>query len=317
MFGFSKKKSGGPQQPAGPRIPTERVSSLSSQGLSEPEIIKTLREEGYSPLEVDRGMKEALRTGTGAQMAPPPPQQPVQPPPPRKEPPQSPYGTSTPHLQPSSQPPPQAASQPPGSAFPQQLPKSGFTPTAWEGDDDLDADFGKPLPREKKLGPEPFLSDMDEELPPIPEREEREPLPFARQPLPRGGEDKRRMEIEELTEQITDEKWQEMLNRVRTLEDKIDGAEAQLKSGETAHGEVPSVPEIENLKQDLEDQKNSINETNARIDSLEEVVKGSLTPMMESIRKFSHAVKTVKGEPIQSSQSTPAAAETQKPEEKK
>lgn len=47
------------------RVPAvERVATLSSQGFSEPEIIKTLRDEGYSPMEVDKAMKTALKSAT-------------------------------------------------------------------------------------------------------------------------------------------------------------------------------------------------------------------------------------------------------------
>ncbi|RLJ05577.1 MAG: hypothetical protein DRP18_02770, partial [Candidatus Aenigmatarchaeota archaeon] len=45
-------------------VPTQRVIDLSSKGLSEPEIIKVLKKEGYTPVQVDAAMKEALRGAT-------------------------------------------------------------------------------------------------------------------------------------------------------------------------------------------------------------------------------------------------------------
>jgi hypothetical protein len=66
--------------------------------------------------------------------------------------------------------------------------------------------------------------------------------------------------------------------------------------GSSAPGSVTSSADIEDIKQDIDEQKRGIEDANARIDSLEEVVKGSLTPMVESIRKFSHAVKGAKGD---------------------
>ena len=71
---FGKKNPPAAPGQGGPRIPSQRVMQLSSQGMSEPEIIRTLRSEGYSLLEVDRGMKDALRSGAGVQ-----PQQPQPP----------------------------------------------------------------------------------------------------------------------------------------------------------------------------------------------------------------------------------------------
>jgi len=296
MFGFSKKKEGAAQPVGGPRIPTERVVSLSSQGLSEPEIIRSLRDEGYSPLEVDRAMKQALRTGAGTGMQAPPGPQPMMPPQ-RMEPPAPQYG-----YQPQRG-PPFGEQQQGGPTFP-KFPEDKFAPTMWESDEeDMEDDLDKAVPKEKALGPDQFLSRMDEDLPPIPDKDE-EPLPYTEPPLPkdRGDrtrelKDRRRREIEELTEEITDEKSQDMMNRLQSLEDKVDKMASGLKSGigeGAVSGAGVPMQEIEDVKRDLEDQKHSLEDTNARIDSLEEVVKGSLAPVIESVRKFSHAIKTTK-----------------------
>ncbi len=312
MFGLTKKKSPGAPSPAGPRIPTEKVVSLSSQGLSEPEIIKTLREEGFSPLEVDRAMKDALRTGTGVRS--PPPQRRMGPPPgvapsPPPAPPAQARGAPTaPPLPPGQG----AQAQPQYPSFPGQppqnqqqgfpdMPPDQYAPTVWNGDDDMEDDMSG-MPKERKIGPGPFMDDIDDEGPPLPEPKGREPLPFAREPLPKGGEDRirelrdrRRREVEELAEEVTEEKWTEMMNRVNSLEGKIDRMATGVKTA--AEGEAgPGVPpqEIESIRNDIEAQKHTIEDVNARIDSLEEVVKGSLTPMVESIRKFSSAVKGTK-----------------------
>jgi len=80
MLGFGKKKNNPPPsaQGAGMAIPTQKVLALSSQGFSEPEIVKKLREEGFSPLQVDRAMTDAMRSGAAAK--PPPTPAPPQPP---------------------------------------------------------------------------------------------------------------------------------------------------------------------------------------------------------------------------------------------
>ena len=51
-------------------VPTERIRTLRFQRMSDSAIIKTLREEGYSPLEVDKAMRESLKEG----VSPPTPQ---------------------------------------------------------------------------------------------------------------------------------------------------------------------------------------------------------------------------------------------------
>lgn len=317
MFGLSKKKNAGAPAPAGPRIPTEKVVSLSSQGLSEPEIIKTLREEGFSPLEVDRAMKDALRTGTGVQSPPQARQGPMGPPSPPPLPGTQPSAPlPAPPLQaaaptPAPPPYPPLPGQPPGQqpgGLPPSFPQQQYQPSPWGAEDDLDDDM-EDLPKEKRMGPGAFMDDLEAPLPPGPlgaAGEERKPLPFA-EPLPKGGDervkelkDRRRREVEELTEEVSEEKLSEMMNRVNALEGKIDEMASGVKS---AADQVPGpgMPpqEIESIRKEIENQKQTIEDANARIDSLEEVVKGSLTPMVESIRKFSHAVKaSKKGEPV-------------------
>ncbi|MEM5843917.1 MAG: hypothetical protein QXX07_02610 [Candidatus Aenigmatarchaeota archaeon] len=48
-----------------------RIEELSSRGLSEIEIIDTLRKEGYSPDEIDKGLTEALKFSATQPKAPP------------------------------------------------------------------------------------------------------------------------------------------------------------------------------------------------------------------------------------------------------
>jgi hypothetical protein len=172
---------------------------------------------------------------------------------------------------------------------------------------DDDMDMGK-LPNERRFGPEPFLSDMEGEgpSPPGPGKEP-EPLPFAEPALPKGGgdrfkeiKDRRRREMEELTEEVSEEKWGDMMNRIHTLEEKVEEMTTSVKSASTEIAGPGAPPmEIDSIRKDIETQKHTIEDANARIDSLEEVVKGSLTPMVESIKKFSHAVKTAKGDSLE------------------
>jgi len=75
-FGFLKKKP----EPAGQRFasvrPPEsvkehltisnRVKELFSRGFSEPEVFKTLKKDGFNSLEIDRGIREYLKSEVGA-----------------------------------------------------------------------------------------------------------------------------------------------------------------------------------------------------------------------------------------------------------
>jgi len=300
MFGLSKKKGGIGQTPGGPRIPTERVVSLSSQGLSEPEIIRSLRDEGYSPLEVDRAMKQALRSGAGLQMPPPPP---LAGPMGRMD-----QGSPQFGFPPSNDVPQRGMPPPPGRQ--QGFSEEKYTPNVWDMNDDVEDDLDKPLPKERAAGPDKFLSGLDDDLPPIPERPDKGPLPFTEPPLPKDRDDRtrelkdrRRREMEELAEEITDEKSQEVVTRMQALEDKVERIASAVKGGlQAGSGSGASPADIEELRKDIEDYKHSIDDTNARIDSLEDVVKNSLTPMIESVKRFSSAVrapKPVQGPPQQ------------------
>jgi hypothetical protein len=80
---FGKKKDMPPPPPpmGMRRNPISEVQLLSSRGLSEPEIIETLRREGYSTNEIDSAMKDALRSRISGGYQPAPQQMP----PPRRD----------------------------------------------------------------------------------------------------------------------------------------------------------------------------------------------------------------------------------------
>jgi len=58
--------------------PTERVREMASRGFSEPEMIDVLRREGYSALEIDNALSDALKIGVNPEHQPTPQPQPVQ-----------------------------------------------------------------------------------------------------------------------------------------------------------------------------------------------------------------------------------------------
>ncbi len=48
----------------------ERIGSLSRQGMAEPEIVKELRSEGYSSIEIDKGLRDSLKSSVGEAVLP-------------------------------------------------------------------------------------------------------------------------------------------------------------------------------------------------------------------------------------------------------
>lgn len=51
-------------------VPVDRVRDLATRGFSEPDMIDTLRKEGYAADEIDRALTDALKMGVGG-VAPP------------------------------------------------------------------------------------------------------------------------------------------------------------------------------------------------------------------------------------------------------
>ena len=258
------------------RIPTDRVNELSSQGLSEPEIIRTLRNEGYSPIEVDRAMKGAIRTAAGA--VPPAPVRPAYPPP---------YPEPEPEEELEEE--PRRKMLFPEEARPMQRaapPEPPFTSDILERMEKDEAELPEiPGMEEERESPEDF--------------EEEAPLPPIRRKLDRRerGWEKRR-EFEEVAEGIVEEKIEEfrkeiedVTDRFRELSSRLSRVEAEINR---VQGEKKS--DADDIRVRIDRYRESMGEISARMESIERAVKDSLTPMMQSMRSLSDTIKALKEE---------------------
>ncbi|HLC39693.1 MAG TPA: hypothetical protein VJJ76_02320 [archaeon] len=70
MLFFKKKEPESISFSGKSMVPLERVRDLATRGFSEPDMIDTLRKEGYSPDEIDRALTDALKQGVSG-LAPP------------------------------------------------------------------------------------------------------------------------------------------------------------------------------------------------------------------------------------------------------
>jgi hypothetical protein len=322
MFGmFGKKEASPPQR----RIPTGKVLSLSSRGVPEPEIIRILKDEGYTPTEVDKAMTTALKGAVGGQASPP------QPPPQASAPPQ---GYPEPSEEPlSDMPPPEVPPQ-----APPEVRATGYQqqpPAPRRGEDDLG-----PLPPQPRTGPPPEAEDMRDmpppprdddmamrgplDLPEVPGLTDRRPsagpapmgdeipsqdsyrpgMPPGQEPLPRLPEkrtarekkDDRRRAIEELVEGIIEEKWDAMQaslldleNKLTLMENKVDLLENSIKRLEGDKKE-----DMNNIEEKIDTYRSAIGEMSTRMESIEGAMKNSLSPLMQSVRDLSNSVKDMK-----------------------
>ncbi|MBI4173961.1 MAG: hypothetical protein HY519_04540 [Candidatus Aenigmarchaeota archaeon] len=248
---------GGKKEKQGFRLPApERVSSLSSQGMSEIEIIKSMREEGYSPLEVDMAIKQAVKTAA-APTRPLPQQQPT-----RQDP------------------------------FERPLPGQPFRPMEYRRqmlEEEDEFSFGD----ERKRGPDlPELPSINFKPPPPFGQHEREDISLRHEP--KGSLNRR--ELEEVTEAIVQDKWRAFektiadlnarLSQMATRMDSMDGAISQLKGVEKN--------EIEEIKNSIGTYRESINEMSGKMESIEKAMKDSLTPMLQTLRSLSDTIKMLK-----------------------
>ncbi len=270
MWPFGGKGSGG-----GGRIPTERVMSLSSQGVSEPEIIRMLKNEGYTPVEVDTAMKQALK---GAVAGPRPafPTQQLQPASPAPQttpgPPAPQAGPGPPPLQPQAPPSPEAL---PPEASSLAMPPLPGEPGFEAEEPGLPASPSSPGAAGEML------------------------IPRLREPMTRreAREDKKRA-IEELAEGIVEEKWSQFKSEIEGIQAQLRDVKDRISTLEQSIHTMDAEkrPGIDTIEDKIDTYKQSMNDVSSRMEAMESTMKNSLTPMMQTLRSLSDAVKSIKGE---------------------
>lgn len=262
MWPFKEKKR--VSRPARDRVPTGRVLQLSSQGVSEPEIIQTLKSEGYTPLQVDQAMKDALKSSVGTST-----------------------GTA-----------PAMSPTPPAPA----PPEPGLTPPRREMRPE-DVPSLPPLPTEAELPPPPSAELLPERPemtgaefePPLPGEEE---IPRLREPMTKiEMKEGRRRALEELAEAIIEEKWMGIREEIMNLKSQMQEINIKVTSLEQSFSQIrgEKKTDMEKIEDKIDTYKQSINEVSARMESIEKAMKDSLTPMMQSMRSLTETIRTVKG----------------------
>jgi hypothetical protein len=298
-FGKKEKSGNSPTKGQGRSSPVGRVESLSSQGLSEPEIIRTLKNEGYSPIEVDSALRSVLKDAVGSGSETPGPRDMPQPAP----------GKGGDY--PRNPVPEEDDFRRPGPTEPDKFEDEPPVPPPFAAEDMARGPVDMPrLPGEKSPGSAP--DDEDDYEPPAPPTFVRQAPPPAREeehedeeeiikPL-LGGRDRtevkegKRRAVEELIESIVDEKWNEvrselgqMENRFRQIDSKLielDQTVTQMRSEKKS--------DIDEIETKIDSYKQSMSEVSARMESVERAMKDSLTPMLQSLRSLSDTIKTMK-----------------------
>jgi prefoldin subunit 5 len=250
FFG-KKKKSDKPTIPA-----SSRVMDLSSRGYSEPEIIRTLRDEGYLPIEIDRALKTTMKSAASEETATPlPPREFKEPGPPAEK-----------------------------NFYEEQPPQA-------PGEFDW---------MEKE--PEPSREGKEWELPPLPAAEPFEPPRFKERELPKiparraPKEAIDRKELEEMIEGIVEEKWNLLEKDIGEMNEKFNTVNEKIRKLEEAIQRLQELRKTEKdeIRANLAAYRESVAEMTMKIDSIEKAMKDTLTPMLQTLRSMSEAMKSIK-----------------------
>lgn len=249
------KKSPRPTAPV-----QERVASLTSQGFAEPEVIKMLREEGYTPFDIDHAMKQAVKTA-----AVPPYQQPQQ---------RYPQQPEAPHYPP-----------PPQQPLPQQRPVPGET--------------FRPLPRQPYSEDEFGFPDerrTEQDLPQLPTFNFRPPDEFRGQEPAAKRSTMERQQMEEITEAIVDDKWRNFEKEVNNMNSRMNQIMLRIDSIENMVNQLKGTEknEIEDIKTNIGKYRENLVEMSSKMESIERAMKDSMTPMLQTLRSMSDAIRTMK-----------------------
>jgi len=263
---FGKKKA-----PAVSSV--DRVRGLSSQGFSEPEIIRTMRREGYSPVDVDRSIKSAIRDTASSDFSQPFGGMPR---------PGEPFRGGAPRFEMDE---PLAQSE-----MAQQRPQFG---------DDLSMPAlpgmaSRPALPEPPAPPRRAPSPLDMEIEPDFKRRPMQEIPKLR--APREERAIERSEVEEIIEGLVEEKWdlverelgeftermKEIVDKMKTMEDRVNLLAEKRREDQ------------EDVKSSVAAYKDAVGELSMKIESVERAVKDSLSPMLQTLRSLSDTLKVMK-----------------------
>ncbi|MEM5797919.1 MAG: hypothetical protein QXG26_00795 [Candidatus Aenigmatarchaeota archaeon] len=232
----------------------ERAKELSAQGFSEPQIIKTMKDEGYSPKDVDAALREIVKKA-------------VEPGLPRRE-----------EIMPAP-----AIRPIPFEELPEERPprRPGVPAEALPE---------VPLPGMEEWKPPelpPKRPEIEEEMP---TEEMRIPPLKAKEPIERRAEIEEIAEaiIAERWETFERER-DEIRARLDNLTSRLETIEAAVRD---VVGIKKS--DIDAIKGGLESYRASLGDMASRMESLERVMRDALTPMLTTLRALSDTIKELK-----------------------
>jgi chromosome segregation ATPase len=129
------------------------------------------------------------------------------------------------------------------------------------------------------------------------EPEPLEPVRRLAQPVTRreGMEEKRR-QIEELIEGIVEERWADfrmelgsIMSQFSEISDRISRLEQSSKDKDSY-----KTSDLDALEKRMESYNSSVEDISSRMGAMENAIKSSMTPMMQTLRSLSDTIKSLK-----------------------
>jgi hypothetical protein len=271
MVLFFQKKPAHKYQPGTPPqeyIPVDIVQKMASQGMPEPDIISQLRTQGFSPMQIDKALSQAIKSAVSTTPASVFSQAP------RSAPPYQQYPSQTPQPSPSQTLPFQPYGAPPERIVPGPQVRTTIVP--------------------EELLPEAPPIDFN----PPPQQEftfEENPQQFAEKPdeIKTTGPE---ITLEEVIEGVIAERWQTFEKRINVFDQrsqqlnlKVDGLKRNIddlraimaKSDQTFAG-------------NLDEFNNRLAAMDARVKSIERAFKDFLPELTENVRTITDVVERLK-----------------------
>lgn len=262
-FHLGKKKGG---ERTGRVAPKNRALALSKDGFNELEIIRMMRQEGYSPMEVDDGLKDSLKSVAAPQRSA------IQP-----EPAQMPEQRPVQQMQEQWKPGPLPEMPPIEKSdlgFPRIPGVPAFEPPA-EAEEQYAETYPETYPQH--IYPE-------EEMPQI-------------KPVGKAVAAGKERELEDLAEVIVDEKMDVVREKISDMNAKLRDMERRFEQIEARIEKIGGKEdtEIGEIKKKIDEYSVSMNSMGTKVESIENVMKDSLQSMLQTMRSLSDAVRTVRG----------------------
>lgn len=112
----------------------------------------------------------------------------------------------------------------------------------------------------------------------------------------REAKDEKRRALEEIAEEIIEEKWMGLKEEILNLKAQIQEVGAKTSSLEQSMMQIrgEKKTDMNKIEEKIDTYKQSMNEVSAKMESIENAMKDSLSPMMQSMRSMTETIREMR-----------------------